>query len=387
MTVKGALVFTKDGCFRAQDIYVENERFAEASSDENAIDAAGCLLIPGLIDIHFHGCAGYDFCDASYEALDKIGEYELQNGITSICPAAMTLPEEMLADICKTAVSYCSAWKAGSASRLCGINLEGPFISEEKKGAHNPAYIKAPDAKVFKHIFDASKGLVKLVTIAPETHNAIEFIKSLAPAVKIAVGHTACDYETANAAFLAGAGHMTHLFNAMPPLLHRSPGPVAAGAENPRVTAELICDNVHVAPAAARAAFSLFGDDRLVLISDSIRAVGMPDGKYMLGGLELFVKSSRAVLADGVIAGSTANLMDCVRIAVKQMKLPLESVIKAATINPARVIGEDSGYGSIETGKYADFLLLEKETLGIKKVFQHGAEVNLVHHNAHAVQR
>jgi len=377
MTIRNASVFTKDGYFQRQDTYVEGERFAETASDTEIIDADGCLLIPGLIDIHFHGCAGYDFCDATNEALQKIAQYQLKNGITSICPATMSLPEELLITICKNAVSYRNAWKAGQTSRLCGIHIEGPFISAEKKGAQNPAYIKAPDRELFKQISDAADGLVKLVTLAPETHNAMEFIKTFSSAVRISVGHTACDYETAYNAFLAGASHMTHLFNAMPPLTHRSPGPIAAAFDHAHVTAELICDNVHVAPAAVRAAFALFGDDRIIFVSDSMRAAGMPDGSYTLGGLSVRVGGARAMLDDGTLAGSVTNLADCMRIAVTQMKIPIESAVKAATINPAKAIGEEHEYGSIAVGKYADFLLLDADTLEMIKVFSHGIAVHV----------
>lgn len=375
MIIKNASVFTKDGCFQIQDTYVEGERFAETTSDTRFVDADGSLLIPGLIDIHFHGCAGYDFCDATGEALQKIAEYELKNGITSICPATMSLSEESLIAISKNAVSYRNAWKPEGTSRLCGIHLEGPFLSKEKKGAQNPAYIKAADVDMFKRICDAADGLVKLITIAPETQNAMEFIKTAFPAVRVSVGHTRCDYETAYNAFLAGASHVTHLFNAMPPLTHRSPGPIAAAFDHENVTVELICDNIHVNPAAVRVAFSLFGDDRIILVSDSMRAAGMPDGRYTLGGLSVQVSASHATLDDGTIAGSVTNLADCMRIAVTQMHIPIESAVKAATINPARAIGEDQEYGSIEIGKYADFLLLDADTLKVKEVFLHGRAV------------
>ena len=217
MRIKNASVFTKDCQFQIQDICIEKDRIAETSSDSAVIDGSGCCLIPGLIDIHFHGCAGYDFCDATQESLNHIAGYELKNGITSICPASMTLSEEELIRICKNAVSYRDSWSPGRTSRLCGINLEGPFISMEKKGAQNPEYVKAADADMFHRLLDAADGLVKLTTIAPETEHAMDFIRQFSSSVRISVGHTNCDYETAFRAFLAGASHMTHLFNAMPP--------------------------------------------------------------------------------------------------------------------------------------------------------------------------
>lgn len=374
MKIKNALVFHADGKFHMQDVCVERERFSESSPDLKEIDGSGCYLIPGLTDIHFHGCDGFDFCDATKEAMEHIGAYELGNGITSICPAAMTLPEERLSDICKNAVSYRDSWKPGSGSRLCGINLEGPFIAMEKRGAQNPAYVKAPDAEMFQRLMDVSDGLVKLTTVAPETEHAMEFIRRFAGRVRISVGHTGCDMETAAEAFRAGARHMTHLFNAMPPFTHRSPGPVGAAFDCSDVTPEIICDGVHIAPAAVRAAFALFGDDRMIFISDSMMAAGMEDGSYSLGGLAVSVKGNRAVLNDGTLAGSVTNLFECMRTAVMQMGIPLESAVKAAAVNPARAVGQEREYGTIENGKYADFLLLDMKTLDIRKVFSHGKE-------------
>lgn len=379
MKIKHASVFTPHGRFETKDVCIEGERFAQGCQDAQEVDAQGCLLIPGLMDIHFHGCAGFDFCDATEEALQRIGAYELQNGVTSICPATMTLGEEELLKICKFAAAYAHNWKPGATARLCGINLEGPFISMEKKGAQNPAYIKAPDADMFQRLADASEGLVKLITIAPETEQAMAFIRRYAASVRISIGHTGCGYETAMEAFGLGASHMTHLFNAMPPFTHRNPGPIGAGFDCAHVTPELICDGIHIAPAAVRATFAMFGDGRVILVSDSMMATGMPDGDYSLGGLAVSVHGSHALLKDGTLAGSATNLMDCMRTAIRNMDIPIESAVKAATINPARAIGQDREYGSIEPGKYADFVLLAADTLDIRQVYVHGQLVGNGH--------
>ncbi len=361
MVIKNALVFTDDCKFVQKDVYVDNERFADTASDSDVIDAGGCYLIPGLMDIHFHGCVGHDFCDATMEALTAMAEYELKNGVTSICPASMTLSEETLTDVCKNAKEYRDAWKAGSSARICGINLEGPFIAMNKKGAQNPKYVTAPNKEMFQHLIDASDGLVKLTTIAPETENAIDFIREFSDKVRISIGHTDCDYDTAREAFLAGASHITHLFNAMPPFTHRKPALIGAG--------------IHIDPSSVRTAFAIFGDDRMILISDSMMATGMPNGDYSLGGLAVKVTGRLATLEDGTIAGSATNLMDCMRTAVQKMELPLESAIKCATINPAKAIGEDKEYGSITVGKYADCVLLKQDNLEIKNVISHGIVV------------
>ena len=347
MIIKNASVFTNDCCFLDKDIFIEGEKLSDTTTDPSVLDGSGCYLIPGLMDIHFHGCVGYDFCDASIESLLQMAEYELKNGITSICPASMTLDKDTLLSICENAVNYADAASVTQGARLCGFNLEGPFISPNKRGAQNPAYITTPDIGMMNELLSASKGLAKLITIAPEMEGALPFIKEFA-------------------AFLAGAKHMTHLYNAMPPLHHRHPGPIAAGMENTSVTAEIICDGIHVAPAAVRAEFALFGKDRMIFISDSMMAAGMPDGEYTLGGLRVHVTGKLATLDDGTIAGSATNLMDCMRTAINTMQIPLETAVRCCTINPAKAIGEDKEYGSIKTGKFADLVLLEKDTLAIR---------------------
>lgn len=375
MIIKNALVFTDDCKFAEKDVYIDGERIADTASDSEVIDAKGCYVIPGLIDIHFHGCVGHDFCDATQEALTAMAEYELKNGVTSICPASMTLSEEDLVHICANAKDYRDAWKPGKTSRLCGINLEGPFIAMNKKGAQNPKYVTPPNADMFQHWIDAGDGLVKLTTIAPETEGAMEFIRKFSKEVRISIGHTDCDYDTAREAFLAGASHITHLFNAMPPFTHRKPALIGAGFDTKKVTPEIICDGIHINPSSVRTAFAIFGDDRLIFISDSMMATGMENGDYSLGGLAVKVTGRLATLEDGTIAGSATNLMDCLRTAVQTMEIPLESAIKCATINPAKAIGEDKEYGSIQVGKYADLVLLDKESLALKNVISHGIVV------------
>lgn len=382
MLIKNALVFTLDEGFVKKDVHIENGYFAEKAADsgetegsdaaETVIDAAGDYLIPGLVDVHFHGCAGYDFSDGTKEALTAIGAYELKNGITSICPASMTLPEETLAAVCENAYAYAGECKTGA--RLCGIHLEGPFISMEKKGAQNPAYIKKPDAAMFTRLQKAANGLVRLITIAPEVEGAESFIRELADKVHISIGHTCSDYDTARTAFALGADHVTHFYNAMPPFTHRAPGVFGAAFDAKHVMPELICDGIHIDPSAVRVAFELFGKERMILISDSMMATGMEDGTYALGGLPVTVHGNLATLEDGTIAGSATNLMDCMRMAVS-MGIPLETAVRSATYNPAKSIGVDDVCGSIEAGKYGDCVLLSKENLATRAVILGGEVV------------
>lgn len=384
MIIKNAYVYTLEQGFVKQDIVIENGYFSGRDGvpleGEVVIDAKEDYLIPGLVDVHFHGCGGYDFSDGTKEALDAMGKYELQNGITAICPAAMTLSEDMLKGVCENTFEYASDNQTGTrsrqVSRLCGIHLEGPFIAKEKKGAQNPAYIREPDIAMFHRLQEAAHGLIRLITIAPETDHAMEFIGELHGQVHISLGHTASDYDTAYEAFGLGADHVTHCFNAMPGFTHRAPGVIGAAFDATHVMPELICDGVHVHPSAVRAAFSLFGAERMILISDSMRATGMSDGAYTLGGLGVQVKGNRATLEDGTLAGSVTNLMDCMRTAVA-MGIPLETAVRCATYNPAKSIGIEALYGRIAVGAYGDCVLLSRTDLSVQNVILGGELVTL----------
>lgn len=372
MRITGGSVFTGEG-FEKRDVVVEGERFIENSSttcvqdDEPIIDATDCYVIPGLVDIHFHGSAGADMSDGDVEGLHKMGAYEASRGITAMCPATMTLPQEVLLKAALAAKAYVPA---ENEAALVGINMEGPYISPGKVGAQNPEYVRNPDIEEFKALQEASGGLFKLVDIAPEEPNADVFIETLADDVRISVAHTTTNYDTAEAAFAKGARHMTHLYNAMPGLHHREPGPIPAAVEHPEVTAEIIADGVHIHPAMVRLAFKLFGDDRMILVSDTLRAAGLGDGVYDLGGQDVTVKGPVATIEAGNLAGSVSDLMRCLTVAVKDMDIPLVSAVKASTINPARAIGlEDRGV--IAPGYVADAVVLDQD-LSIKAVVVRG---------------
>ncbi len=363
MKIIDGLVFHEGKGFVKDTLYTEGGRFALSSSEDTILDAESCYVIPGLIDIHFHGCVGHDFSDASSEGLAAIAEYQLSQGVTSICPASMTLSPQMLRDICGCGRDYSQRTPSGG-SRLVGINLEGPFISNAKRGAQNPDFIRQADFALLKELQECAGGLVKLVTLAPETEGARDFIRQVKDSwlrdISISLGHTQSDYETAIQAFASGANHVTHLFNAMPGFTHRAPGVIGAAFDTPGCFAEIICDGIHIAPSAIRAAFAMFGKERIVLISDSMRATGLSDGRYTLGGLQVQVSGRHATLEDGTLAGSVTNLLDCLRCAVS-MGISLEDAVQCASLNPARSIGIDGTFGSLEPGKTADFLLLDKE--------------------------
>ena len=370
MIIRNANVFKECGWFELDDIYIEDAQFVSKTTGKHEVmDGSNLFAIPGLVDIHFHGCVNYDFCDGTPESLKAIAKYEASCGVTAIAPASMTLPEEILLKIFKNAANY----KQQDGAALVGINMEGPFLSEKKKGAQNSSYLHKPDMDMFKRLEKAADGLIKLVDVAPEEPGALEFINELKNTVTVSIAHTTADYNTAKIAFEAGASHVTHLYNAMPVMTNREPGVVGAACDHPNCRyVELICDGIHIHPAMVRNTFKMFGDDRIVLISDSMMATGMPDGQYALGGQPVRKDGNRAVIMDtGTLAGSVTNLMDCLRTAVKEMEIPLEKAVKCATMNPAKAIGIYDKYGSITPGKTANLVLLNKD-LEIKNVILNG---------------
>jgi N-acetylglucosamine-6-phosphate deacetylase len=368
MIIKNLQVFRKDKTFTPGEIFIEDGKFISSTENNSeVVDGEGCFAVPGLVDIHFHGCMGHDFCDASPEGIDHMAEYEASIGVTSICPATMTLTEKELHKIMKAAATH----KNGKGAKLVGINMEGPFISEKKKGAQAAEYIRNCDVNLFRTFQEESGGLIKMVDIAPENEGAMEFIEAVKDEVIVSLAHTTANYETASAALGKGACHITHLYNAMPPLNHRDPGVVGAAMDDEHCHVELICDGIHIHPSVVRATFAMFGAERVILVSDSMRATGLTDGKYTLGGQKVFVKGVKATLADGTIAGSVTNLTGCLKVAVQQMGIPLEDVAACATINPAKEIGIYDICGSITPGKAADLVLLDKE-LNVKAVYING---------------
>ena len=396
MIIKNVQVFGEDGRFSPGEIHIENGCFVkEALAETEVVDGEGLFAIPGLVDIHLHGCSGYDVCDGTAEALAQMVAYEASVGVTTICLATMTLPEAELCRIMHVVSSYyekagvhekdiltktacladdheeCVHVSGNSVqmlrSHLAGIHMEGPFINAEKKGAQAAEYVRRCDVALFRKLQKEANGLIKLVEVAPETEGAMDFIEAVQNEVTVSVGHTTAGYETAREAFCKGARHVTHLYNAMPPLQHREPGVIGA-ALDADCFVELICDGIHVHPAVVRATFAMFGTERMVLISDSMRATGLGDGVYTLGGQEVSVQGKLATLKDGTIAASVSNLMDCVRTAVQEMRIPLEAAVIAATMNPAKAIGIFDKCGSISVGKRADLVLLDKD-LRVKQVY------------------
>ena len=373
MLYKNGCIFV-DGKFVHGSFRVENGKFTEVLASvpqEEGVDLAGACVIPGLVDVHNHGNSGFDFSDGNYEGLVAMAKYLAKNGITSFAPASMTLPYDILAKAYATGARLRDEKPHGCA-RIMGIQMEGPFFSEKRKGAQNGDYLRIPDFAAFKALFDGCGGLVRIADLAPELPGSVAFTEEAAKLCTVSVAHTDANYEEAKAVFDAGATHLTHLFNTMPSIHHRKPGVIGAAAENENVRAELICDGLHVHPSAVRMAFRLF-PGRIVLVSDALRCCGMPDGEYELGGQQVFLQSGIAKLADGVIAGAATNLYDGMKNAVA-FGISKEEAILSATLNPAKALGCEKEIGSIETGKRADFVICD-EMLNRKQVYLAGERI------------
>lgn len=392
MIIGNVKIFTEQGKFvpgmvwvsegRIKDIYHQQSTLWEANKEtcseamkEEYLDGKGHYLIPGMIDIHLHGCKGFDFCDSTIEAIEEIAKYQAYIGVTTMAPATMTLPEKQLEKILDLCAAYRKKMREGKyedCAELAGINMEGPFISKERKGAQNAEYIRMPEAEIFYKFQEAAKGLIRYIGIAPELEGAMEFIEEIKEQVKVTLAHSDADYETAMKALHAGASHVTHLYNGMAPYIHRRPGIVGAVYDSKFVEAELICDGIHVHPMVIRATFDMLGKERIILISDSIRATGMKPGDYNLGGLKVTVKKDRAVLSGSeTIAGSVMNLPQAVQFTVKEVGIPLEDVVLCVTQNPAKSLGIYEECGSITVGKKADMIFLD-EKLDVSGVIKNG---------------
>ena len=428
MLIRNALVYTDDHRFEKRDLRIAGDRIAgseadriagspEAPSKENraaaeeVIDAEGLYALPGLVDIHLHGAAGFDLFDADPASIRRIAEFEAENGITAFCPAAMTCGEEKLKEILDAAAEYRGTVEtAASGSRtetgapeelpaaeLLGVRLEGPFLSPKKAGAQDPKYIRRGDTAFFREIQERCGGMIRVLDTAPEEPGNLEMIRELSKEVRISVAHTAADYDTAVEAFRAGARQLTHLYNAMPGIHHRAPGPVIAALDlnagaaasqdqNAGVSAELIADGIHVHPAMVRFTFRNFGPENMILISDSMRACGLPAGQYELGGQAVTVleepadvsgsTKKKAVLTDHpeTLAGSVATLYDCLRCAVLEMGIPLPDAVRAASENPARALGVYGDYGTLSAGAFADINLVDKD-LNIRALILKGKKI------------
>ncbi|MBQ8783866.1 MAG: N-acetylglucosamine-6-phosphate deacetylase [Clostridia bacterium] len=334
MIIKNARL--QNGIF---DIEIKDGKISDIGNfdKEGDINAEGKRAIPGLIDTHIHGYAGVDTSDGN---LSVISRALALDGTTSFFPTTMT-------DSVENLIKTTNQPLPESGANVVGYHLEGPYISTKKKGAQNEAFIKSPDLDEFKKFNNVS-----VISLAPELDGAIEFIENCA--CRVSIGHTDCDCETAIKAIEAGADGLTHTFNAMPPLLHRAPGPIGAAAEK-EIYTELICDGRHVSKAAVLALYKMMGSDKVILISDAIRPAGLPNGRYDSGGLTVIMNDGALTLEDGTLAGGSQPLLQCVKTAVS-FGIDFYEAVKMASETPAKRFNLNKG--KIEKGYDADIVII-----------------------------
>ncbi len=339
---------------------------------DKVYDGAGRYMAPGLIDIHTHGNSGYDTMDATPEALESMSEFQLSLGVTSFCPTTLTSPRNDLLRALNNVRDFIDEQQpSDESSRVLGAYFEGPYFNVKKKGAQPENAIVTPDPNEMDEYILASGGNIKVVALAPEIEGSIDLIERLSAArITAALAHTDGAYADAINAYRAGATLNTHLFNGMRGFTHREPG-IAGAALTSDTFAELIVDGHHLHKAAVNLALRAKGTDQLVLVSDSIRATGLEDGTYDLGGQRIYAKNGKVTLEDGSLAGSTLTLNQAVYNVMHDNDVGLHDAVKMASLNPAKAIGVADAYGSITEGKVADLILFE-DIRSINTVIKNG---------------
>jgi N-acetylglucosamine-6-phosphate deacetylase len=357
--VDNAFLVTADG--RISEIASRSEK--DVPSNSRVVDFGDAILIPGFFDIHMHGGAGVDVMRASASEMPVLEKFLVRHGVTGYFPTTVAAPLDAtykalarLADAIEAAQNNVSS--DGPGARPLGIHLEGPFLSHKRRGVHPPEFLVEPTLKIFDELWQAARGQVRMMTIAPEIPGAIEVISEAARrGVCVSIGHSDADMPTARHGIAAGARHATHTFNAMRPLDHRDPGILGEVLSDDGITADLIADGIHVSPAVVKVFLQAKGSERAVLITDAISATGMPDGKYQLGPIEVDVKDGKCT-ANGSLAGSVLTMDRAVRNVTQFSNWSLRDAVRAATFNPARAVGMTGHCGALKPGAPADFAVL-----------------------------
>ena len=353
--VHGYGVLIKDNIIKE----IEKEENFEEENLDNIIDGKNGFLAPGFIDIHNHGNSGYDFMDSTEEAIDNIGKFHLKNGVTSFLGTIITSSYEDMKNAIKNIADY---ENKKDNSQIIGIHLEGPFFAMEKKGAQPPEYIKGPNLEEIKELEMLSKGMLKVVSLAPELEGASPVIRYLkSKNVVPAMAHSNGTFEEAKKGVNEGITLANHLYNGMRSFSHREPGIIGVSLTDDRVYCEIIYDGIHLHDASVEVALRTKGIGKVILVSDAMRAAGLQDGEYELGGQKVFVENGAARLESGALAGSTLNLRDAVYNMVYKKNTTIHEAVRMASLNPAKVIGIDDRKGSLEVGKDADLILFDKD--------------------------
>ncbi len=347
--------------------YIHKEKSRE-------VNLSGYIAIPGLIDTHFHGSNGYDFMDGTEEALKSIAISRLKEGVTGIYPTTVSESFDRTKKAIETFIKVKEeGFKKGA--RLLGIHLEGPYISIKKKGAQNEKYIREIDIEEIKKFIKIGMGFIKMVSYAPELKDGEKLTAFLIEKdIRPSMAHTEASHEDVKKCYIYGLRHATHLFNGMIPIHHREIGPVGSALLYDDFYVEVIADKIHLSSSMLKLLTKIKDPAYIILITDAIRAQGLKDGVYELGGQEVFVKEKRARLANGALAGSTLFLNEAIKNLQEETELPIEKIIAMATIIPAKFMGIDNLFGSIEPGKIADIVIADNN-FNIYKVYKEGEVV------------
>lgn len=364
------LLVVEDG--RITGIFSQSER--DLPSNTQLVDFGDTLLVPGFFDIHIHGGAGVDVMRAPASELPQLGRFLARHGVTGYFPTTVAAPLDAtysalgrLADAIESAKKPANTGDAAQARPL-GIHLEGPFLSHRRRGVHPPENLVEPTLEIFENLRQAARGHVRMMTIAPEIPGAMEVISEAARrGVCVSIGHSDAELPSAKDAIAAGVRHATHTFNAMRPLDHRQPGIIGEVLSNDRITADMIVDGIHVAPAVVKLFLRAKGPERAVLITDAISATGMPDGRYQLGPIQVDVKDGKCT-SNGSLAGSVLTMDRAVRNVMQFSDWGLRDAVRAATLNPARAVDMSQSVGSLAAGLQADFVVLNSSGEVVKTV-------------------
>ncbi|MGW7831578.1 N-acetylglucosamine-6-phosphate deacetylase [Staphylococcus xylosus] len=359
-------IYTENETIEQGYILIENGKIiqiaeGEYQGDLTTIDVKGQHVLPGFIDIHMHGGYGEDAMDASFEGLKHLSESLLSEGTTSFLATTMTQSDENIIKALKNIVDYQEQQDSLNAASIVGIHLEGPFISEYKVGAQNPAYVQRPSVEKVQQFQEIANNQIKVMTFAPEVEGADETLSTLHDQINFSIGHTVATFDEVNEAVAQGAKHVTHLYNAGTPFEHRNPGLSGAAWLNDELSTESIVDGIHSHPASVKIAYKQKGNKRFFLITDAMRAKGMPDGEYDLGGQNVVVKGSEARLASGALAGSILKMNEGLKNLIAYTGAPLDDLWRVTSLNQAIALKIEDDKGSIAIGKDADIVVVDDD--------------------------
>jgi len=364
--IENGRIYTEEEIIERGYIIVKDDKITDVGKGDyegalTTYDAQGQHVLPGFIDIHMHGGYGEDAMDASYDGLKHLAESLLSEGTTSFLATTMTQSDENITKALENIIEYQKQQNVLKAADIVGIHLEGPFISEHKVGAQNPAYVQRPSIKKVQQFQKTANNQIKVITFAPEVEGAHETLEALHDQIRFSIGHTVATFDETNEAVARGAKHVTHLYNAGTPFEHREPGVFGAAWTNDTLSTELIVDGIHSHPTAIQIAYKQKGNTRFFLITDAMRAKGMPDGEYDLGGQNVIVKGSEARLASGALAGSILKMNEGLKNLIQYTGDSLDNLWRVTSLNQAIALNIESQKGSLKAGKDADIVIVDDE--------------------------